>query len=352
MAVDGSLVRRRRSIEACAFVARTVGLLSTAGIAAGWIPWSQGPLSPTLTAVCAAAAVVMAASNVLTVAAYRCAATHRAYRALSIGQVALDTVVVVAAVGVFTVAEDRTTWPVLIVPIVTAAMRHQLPGALAAWAATSVSYAVAVLWLGERLHHPGDVFVAVSTHLLVAVATGTQSSSFARQLTDLQAARAALQHQAGHDPLTGLANRSRLQAYADELAGRPVAVVLLDLDDFKAVNDTLGHAVGDDLLRVVSRRLHGCLRPGDLAARLGGDEFVILMPDADPAAVAAAVERLTLALREPARLAGCTVAVAASIGTAARPAGSAVDLAALTVEADRAMYRCKATGRPPVPAGG
>jgi diguanylate cyclase (GGDEF)-like protein len=352
MAVDGSLVRRRRSIEACALVARTVGLLSTAGIAAGWIPWSEGPLSPTLSAVCAAAAAVMAAANALTVAAYRRAASGRAYRVLSIGQVVLDTVVVVAAVGVFTVVEDRTTWPVLVVPVVTAAMRHQLAGALAAWAATSVGYAVAVLWVGDGLHHPGDVFVAVSTHLLVAVATGTQSSSFDRQLTDLQAARAALQHQAGHDPLTGLANRSRLQAYAEELAGRRLAVVLLDLDGFKAVNDTLGHAVGDELLRVVSRRLSACVRPGDLAARLGGDEFVVLMPDADPRAVAAAVQRLTLALREPARLDGRTVAVAASIGTAGRPAGSTVDLAALTAEADRAMYRCKATGRPPVPASG
>ena len=122
----------------------------------------------------------------------------------------------------------------------------------------------------------------------------------------LRDAEARLRHQAYHDGLTGLANRALFaERVADALRRRPdapesVAVVFLDLDGFKLVNDTLGHDAGDELLVIAARRVVECLRHGDVAARLGGDEFAVLLEDLDDAdGAAATAERLRVALREP-----------------------------------------------------
>jgi diguanylate cyclase (GGDEF)-like protein len=159
-----------------------------------------------------------------------------------------------------------------------------------------------------------------------------------------------LRHQAFHDALTGLANRGLFQdrlnhaldLHARDL--RAVSVLFLDLDDFKVVNDTLGHAAGDELLVRVSERLLGAVRTGDTVARVGGDEFAILIEDGgDPLTVAAAVE---LALRPDFILHGTSVAVGASIGVVAVEASDGRTTAdELLAKVDTAMYTAKRSGK-------
>ncbi len=115
------------------------------------------------------------------------------------------------------------------------------------------------------------------------------------------------------------------------------------------MNDTLGHAAGDDLLREVAGRLTAVLRDGDLAGRLGGDEFVVLLPDADAAAAGALADRLRAAVGRPVALDDGPVSVGVSIGVACRPAGADTGLDALLVRADAAMYREKGGRNPAAP---
>jgi diguanylate cyclase (GGDEF)-like protein len=150
-----------------------------------------------------------------------------------------------------------------------------------------------------------------------------------------------------HDPLTRLANR---RLYEDRLtlafaearrSGRGFALLLLDLDDFKSVNDEFGHAVGDKLLRLVAERLQRVLRATDLLARVGGDEFMVILGGAvtrTDARISAA--RLEAALREPFEVHGRRIRVQASIGAVVHPADGR-DAAALERAADRAMYAAK-----------
>ncbi|MEU7903976.1 EAL domain-containing protein [Actinoplanes sp. NPDC049118] len=152
-----------------------------------------------------------------------------------------------------------------------------------------------------------------------------------------------LDHGAKHDALTQLPNRvlfhARLQRALTTPGDRPVAVALIDLDDFKEVNDTLGHEVGDLLLVAVARRLADCLRAGDTIARLGGDEFVVVLDDADPAAADLAAERMMNALRQPVYADGHELPIRASIGIADGRTGDESSL--LLRHADIAMYAAK-----------
>ena len=159
-----------------------------------------------------------------------------------------------------------------------------------------------------------------------------------------------LAHRAFHDPLTDLANRrllvERLDATRRTMADdQKVAVLWLDLDDFKRVNDSLGHAAGDELLREVSTRLRDVLRPSDLAARLGGDEFAVVLEDvrSDDDALHTA-ERVLLALSHPISIADRTVTVRSSIGVALAE-GSAWTTDDLLRNADVAMYIAKGDGK-------
>lgn len=159
-----------------------------------------------------------------------------------------------------------------------------------------------------------------------------------------------LTHQAFHDPLTGLANRS---LFSDRLAravaahqrsGDPLALLFCDVDDFKTVNDTLGHSAGDELLREVGRRLSGCVRVTDTVARLGGDEFAVLLEgEIDlPRFVA---RRVLPALHQPFLLQGTTRTVSTSIGMSVAAVGPAeVSSEALLHQADIAMYAVKRHG--------
>ena len=146
------------------------------------------------------------------------------------------------------------------------------------------------------------------------------------------------------DPLTGLPNRKRLgERLTEAVREGQVALVLLDLDRFKEVNDTLGHYVGDQLLMLVGERLAGSLRPSDTVARLGGDEFALLLPGADAEVAWQVTERVRLALVEPIVLGGLLVGVTASTGIAVSPEhGTDVDV--LLQHADVAMYLSKESG--------
>ncbi len=172
----------------------------------------------------------------------------------------------------------------------------------------------------------------------------------ALDITDRRVASDALQVLATHDPLTGLANRAAL---VDELtralsagrrSGRTTAVLMVDLDRFKNVNDTLGHGAGDDLLIAAARRLEIEVRAGDLVARPGGDEFVVVMRDLDdPTEAARAALRLVHAFRRSFSPGGAELFTTASIGVAIGAKTS--DAGDLLREADTAMYAAKEAGR-------
>ncbi|MBL7254062.1 EAL domain-containing protein [Actinoplanes sp. LDG1-01] len=173
-------------------------------------------------------------------------------------------------------------------------------------------------------------------------------------LRDIGARRALedkLHLQAYTDSLTGMPNRAlfrrRLEEAVSAPGGNPVTVLLLDLDDFKLVNDNLGHSAGDDLLSTIAGRLRRHVRPSDVLARLGGDEFAILMHDLEPGDAAALAERLVRTIREPIRLASRDVTCSLSIGIATSTAygenGSSADH--LLGNADLAMYAAKRAGR-------
>ena len=159
-----------------------------------------------------------------------------------------------------------------------------------------------------------------------------------------------LTHQAFHDELTGLANRALLlDRLTHALAGKrrtgeQVCVLFIDLDDFKTVNDSLGHGPGDELLALIGSRLRTSVRPQDTCARLGGDEFAVLLEDVrSPAAANLAAERISDALTQPVRIADVEIPVRASIGIALDD--STQTPAAMLRNADTAMYRAKAAGK-------
>jgi diguanylate cyclase (GGDEF)-like protein/PAS domain S-box-containing protein len=163
--------------------------------------------------------------------------------------------------------------------------------------------------------------------------------------------QSALEHRAQHDALTGLPNRIALIDRIDQaltrskLSGYSLAVLFVDLDRFKLINDSLGHAVGDVLLEQVAARFRTALRPGDVVGRFGGDEFVVVCESITGEHVAVAVaDRLREALEEPFEVAGRKLVVTASIGIA-RTTGDETGPDALIRDADVAMYRAKGRGR-------
>jgi len=158
-----------------------------------------------------------------------------------------------------------------------------------------------------------------------------------------------LEHQAFHDPLTGLANRALfLDRLGEVLASgrRDYTLLFLDLDDFKAINDTLGHAVGDELLEAVAGRLRGTLKSGDLAARLGGDEFAVLLHDVhDAQDVTRVADRVIELLARPFSVAGHELSAHASLGIVEGWSSDARDPDELLRNADVAMYTAKNAGK-------
>ncbi|WP_157042005.1 putative bifunctional diguanylate cyclase/phosphodiesterase [Nitriliruptor alkaliphilus] len=193
------------------------------------------------------------------------------------------------------------------------------------------------------------VAVGAGATLLMASLVLWRLALAATSLSEALAERGSLQrqleHEASHDALTGLANRRRFTEVSQrEASRRDAAVVFVDLDRFKEINDRLGHTAGDEVLQVVSSRLTGALRPGDLAARLGGDEFAALVHDVGPEELEEVAARLLHLIRGPIVLTnGTEVHVDASVGTAR--ANGDEDCRDLLHDADVAMYEAKRAGR-------
>ena len=173
-----------------------------------------------------------------------------------------------------------------------------------------------------------------------------------RDVTDRKKVEEQLLHATNHDNLTGLPNRALLNdrlklaiATARRNKGLILALMFIDLDKFKSINDTLGHAIGDKLLAKVATRIQTCLRASDTAARLGGDEFVVLLPSINSHHDALLVaEKIRHAICQPIRLAGQILNVSPSIGIAIYP-DNGRDEVELLKHADAAMYSAKQSGR-------
>jgi len=215
---------------------------------------------------------------------------------------------------------------------------HVVEGAEAAMAAPVHEQGDVIGALGVRSRAPQRTYSRAEQEILIALA---ENASLA--LTDAKTV-GAMVHQALHDTLTGLPNRA---LFVDRLAhalnrrGAEVAVLFIDLDRFKAINDTLGHAAGDALLVAVAQRIGRCLRGADTAARLGGDEFAVLLEDVQDVGDAVAVaERIARSFRSAFTLDGHEVFCGCSIGIA-RGYGGGEELLR---NADVAMYRAKAQG--------
>jgi diguanylate cyclase (GGDEF)-like protein len=221
-------------------------------------------------------------------------------------------------------------------------LRKQLTANIAHQRLEITAYLLKAKRLNRQMKAAGVAIFAVDTALLLlcsVVLLGYQ------RRVERQAAESG--YRALHDALTGLPNRSLLNKRLEEAvlatgsAGDPVALLLIDLDRFKEVNDTVGHHFGDLLLQTVAARLVGTVRSGDTVARLGGDEFAVLMPAVTGVGEADRLARVLLrALQQPAELEGITVDVGGSIGLALYPTHSQ-DARQLLQHADIAMYAAK-----------
>jgi diguanylate cyclase (GGDEF)-like protein len=204
-----------------------------------------------------------------------------------------------------------------------------------------------------RLHFPrlagpakgDDSVMQAYSGVLAATLHDTETHAELHELL----ARSA--HDAQHDPLTGLLNRVALLTHGETAVqlvphARPVALLLVDVDHFREINDTLGHAAGDEVLEVTAARLKEAARPGELLARLGGDEFALLVTEPSPGAGGAlrrAVRRagdLVETLAEQANIRGVSVSIEASVGVAVAPAGTA-EVSELLRRADAALFEAK-----------
>jgi diguanylate cyclase (GGDEF)-like protein len=215
-----------------------------------------------------------------------------------------------------------------------------------------------LLWVRRRITHPVRRLMSQIRRQGEAEATndmdlaqGGEFGVLARALADAESQRAELEEelrrQALEDPLTGLANRTLFKDRVEHALerrrdnGKAIGVAFLDLDDFKTVNDSLGHAAGDELLVTVARRLKESVRTSDTVARLGGDEFAVLLDDVEDVAVPA--HRILQALGTPISLEGKSVTVYGSVGIALHESGQTA--ADLLRNADVAMYKAKGEGK-------
>ncbi|MEV0128416.1 diguanylate cyclase [Dactylosporangium sp. NPDC050688] len=344
MEIDEALVRMRRNLEWAGIISRSAAVLWIVADLA-LVPSAAGRSM----AVGITAALAEVLINILGVYALRSVGRRR-YPLLSAVLLTLDTAAIIAMVFASANGPDPVFWPVLIIPIIVGAYRHQLSGALLVFAAEATAGVLLYVFSPQIMGHRMEsdlVSIAPALELIVALMTGLLSRAHRNHLDQLAAARAALREQARelreqalHDPLTGLGNRHLLHEHARTALrpGPPASVLVLDLDGFKEVNDTFGHAAGDELLRVTAERLLAEVRDQDLVTRLGGDEFVVLLHDTDTHRAREVAARLRTAVTAAIQLVAGTVSVDVSIGVASTRDG---DLDALMRVADAEMYRVK-----------
>jgi len=214
---------------------------------------------------------------------------------------------------------------------------------------------IALLRSGEvstvryRLEHLDGRWIWVDTVMRAVRAEGRvlELQSSTRDVTANVETEQRLARLALGDPLTGLANRAALQQHLEQLLGdrRPLALLFLDLDRFKVVNDSLGHSAGDELLRSIAARLAGTCRDGDLVARLGGDEFVVVAAGLDEPGAVLLAARVQKALAVPVTVAGHELIMSASLGIVVADGTGERDAESLLRDADVSMYEAKARGR-------
>jgi diguanylate cyclase len=208
-----------------------------------------------------------------------------------------------------------------------------------------------LLLLIEQAHGDEFVFVVAAatavTSILVLVRLAGIVGRLGQDLERRTVLEAQLSYQAFHDPLTGLANRRRfIDSVGHAIArGMGAAILFLDLDDFKDVNDTLGHDAGDALLTAVGHRIVATIRPDDLGCRIGGDEFAILLPGTPLAEAEVVAGRLLVAIGAAVPIEGHDLVVPASIGVATAQPGEMCSVDELLRRADVAMYQAKAEGK-------
>jgi diguanylate cyclase (GGDEF)-like protein len=233
----------------------------------------------------------------------------------------------------------------------------------AEWRAALLPYALVVPaaavalrdLLSGRLPDVGSIAIGAVVLLLVSCRQLLTVRENLQLVAKLTGSQSELRQQALHDVLTGLANRrlfrERLEESLRTMSPEEIAVVFVDLDDFKLINDTMGHATGDDLLRQVANRLQTCVRGTDVAARLGGDEFAVLLTGGGLVAAQAVAARLNRAMRQPILFGAQPVFIQASIGIAAGldgglNGGTGSDSSQQLLEqADMAMYAAKDAGK-------
>lgn len=213
------------------------------------------------------------------------------------------------------------------------------------WRATST-----FVELYEARHADGSQRYLEATVAELPDEAGAERAYYLRDITECKALEYELAYRAFQDPLTGLGNRTlfmhRLEHALSRLARQQesIAVLFIDLNNFKSVNDSLGHALGDQVLVTTGQRVQGCLRPADTAARFGGDEFIVLLENIrDVEGAANIANRILKTLKEPIILGSRKLSVTASVGVAMSSSG-AVRAQELLRAADIAMYQAKARG--------
>jgi diguanylate cyclase (GGDEF)-like protein len=254
----------------------------------------------------------------------------------------------ITALALFRHIPPNSSFLLYVLALIYAGLAYPVAAVIVIGSSATASYALVSLWADTNL---ADVVLASG----LLLATTAMCALIARNhwLADEDRRRyeERLRHLAFHDPLTGLVNRALFVDRVDhalatrERTQRLVAVLFVDLDDFKEINDSYGHSVGDRVLAAVADCLRGCVRAADTPGRLGGDEFAILLEDlAGPQDADATADRIRAALEQPVEAHGIEVQVHASIGVAVADEriGSTDELLRA---ADLAMYAMKAAGK-------